>query len=596
MSKILQLLLIDDDELDRISIARALSKSPLRVEITEASTAADGLRKACSQTFDAILLDYNLPDQSGLDVLTLLRADTGRHSAIIMISRLEDEALAEQCIEAGAQDFLLKDEVNGRRLSRAIRQAKQRHSMEEALYDNYEHLRRMVGRDRLTGLASRYSFELSLQQAIARAQRNQTPLALLLLDLDHFKRINDSMGYAAGDEVLKHLAQRLALTTRKSDTLARLGDDKFVILAQSLGHTAQANLLVARALAALQTPIIINSVELVVTASMGVVAFLGDAQSAEDLIRCAEIAVQTAKKDGSNRASFYSEAQQQAIEQHANSVPELKTALAQQQLVLYYQAQVSAENEEIVGMEALLRWKHPQRGLLTPDKFMVVAEDTGLIIPIGEWVLRTACLQLKAWKQRFVSPELRLTVAVNLSAIQILNENLLSTVSQILSESQLEPDCLELEITESALIADPEYVVFILEQLVALGVTLSLDDFGTGYSSLQHLKLFPVRVLKVDKGFVSTIGQSKHSERLLAAIIHFARALDLTVVAEGVETREHANFCRDKGCNILQGYYFARPMPAEDFAAKFLNLLPDSPLDDGAASLVPPKPDTKQPK
>ncbi len=596
MSKILQLLLIDDDELDRISIARALSKSPLRVEITEASTAADGLRKACSQTFDAILLDYNLPDQSGLDVLTLLRADTGRHSAIIMISRLEDEALAEQCIEAGAQDFLLKDEVNGRRLSRAIRQAKQRHSMEEALYDNYEHLRRMVERDRLTGLASRYSFELSLQQAIARAQRNQTPLALLLLDLDHFKRINDSMGYAAGDEVLKHLAQRLALTTRKSDTLARLGDDKFVILAQSLGHTAQANLLVARALAALQTPIIINSVELVVTASMGVVAFLGDAQSAEDLIRCAEIAVQTAKKDGSNRASFYSEAQQKAIEQHANSVPELKTALAQQQLVLYYQAQVSAENEEIVGMEALLRWKHPQRGLLTPDKFMVVAEDTGLIIPIGEWVLRTACLQLKAWKQRFVSPELRLTVAVNLSAIQILNENLLSTVSQILSESQLEPDCLELEITESALIADPEYVVFILEQLVALGVTLSLDDFGTGYSSLQHLKLFPVRVLKVDKGFVSTIGQSKHSERLLAAIIHFARALDLTVVAEGVETREHANFCRDKGCNILQGYYFARPMPAEDFAAKFLNLLPDSPLDDGAASLVPPKPDTKQPK
>lgn len=570
MSAPLSLLLIDDDELDRQSIVRALKRASIELNISQSATAADGLALAAAKQFDAILLDYRLPDMDGIEVLRQLRSGRFEGVAVIMLSRYEDDVVAEQCMEAGAQDFLLKDEVNGRRLTRAVRQAKQRYTMEQQLKSSHEELRVMAEHDPLTGLANRRGFEIALHAAIARSRRSETRLAVLLLDLDDFKIINDTVGHDAGDQVLIQTALRLQAAVRDGDFLGRLGGDEFIVLAVDMKHDEETSVLADRLIDVIGKPILINDSEHIVTASIGVALLGEDSDGSTDLLKHADIAMYRAKQGGRNQSHFYSEQLNSMAHYRATMRQDMRKALARGEFRIYYQALVKASDQTLMGMEALLRWHHPRLGILAPGEFLEIAEETGLIVNIGNWVLQSACKQLVEWRSRLPENYSHLVLAVNLSAAQMRDKGFLGMVEEALSDSQLTADSLELEITENALIEYPAGAAAMLSALAQQGVSVSLDDFGTGYSSLQHLKTFPVKVLKIDKGFVAAIGQDVNSDRLLVAMIRFARALELKIVAEGVETMEQATFCCESGCDLLQGFRYSTPVPAEQFEASFL--------------------------
>ncbi len=569
MNSPLRLLLIDDDELDRRAVARALRQSQVLCDIAQAATAEAGLRLAIEQPFDAILLDYRLPDRDGLDVLQLLRSAERVDAAVIMLSHVEDETVAERCLEAGAQDFLLKGDINGRRLARALRQARQRHSIENELIRSREQLRLLSEHDPLTGLANRRGFEMFLEAAIARARRGNDRLAILLLDLDDFKSINDTLGHDAGDVVLKEIARRLNAAVRDSDLLCRLGGDEFAVLMTNFDENEQVRLLADRIIALLQEPIHLDESEHVVTTSIGIAVLDTCAENVVDLLKCADVAMYQAKQDGRNQSRYYSPALQESVQIRASMKQDMKKALERGEFKVYYQAQIDSADASLGGMEALLRWQHPVHGLLSPAAFLPVAEETGLIVDIGNWVLRESCRQLKEWQLRWPTRCPKLAIAVNLSAVQIRQNTLPDAVKHVLTEFALEASSLELEITESTLIRDTSATAAMLAMIVDQGVALSLDDFGTGYSTLDHLKMFPISVLKIDKSFVATIGLGEKSERLLVATIAFAKALQMKVVAEGVETHEQAEFCIQHGCDLLQGFFYSRPIPAHDFEAAY---------------------------
>lgn len=566
----MRLLLIDDDELDRLAVIRALKKSTTPHEICECANAADGLRKSAEENFDVILLDYRLPDMDGLAVLRQLRSGNFAEVAVVMLSSIEDDAVAEQCFEAGAQDFMLKDEVNGRRLIRAVRQAKQRYEIERALQNSHDQLRILAERDPLTGLSNRRGFDLALKAAIAHAKRNRESIALVLIDLDDFKTVNDTLGHEAGDKLLVELSVRLREMVRDSDFICRLGGDEFLILATSVQKEEQIALLVERLNNALHNPIRINGTDILVTASIGV-ALLGQrADNADELFKCADIAMYRAKQNGRNQSHFYNEQLDALVKHKAKIKLDLYKALTENEFKLYYQVKINAADGSIGGAEALVRWQHPELGLLMPNDFISIAEDCGLIVRLGVWILREACRQMNEWRSRIPAAAQLPNVSVNLSAIQIRNHHFLAEVKKALADFQLQPQHIELEITENALIRDSGLAGELLNTLSHMGIHIALDDFGTGYSSIQHLKAFPIDVLKIDKEFVSSIGRDASHEKLLTAIIKFAKALDLIVVAEGIETRDQAHFCHEAGCDMLQGYFYSRPIPAADFEAQFL--------------------------
>jgi len=567
----MNLLLIDDDELDRLSVIRALKQSDYELTISQCASAAEGYKLVANEQFDAILLDYRLPDQDGIEVLRALRGGRLAKAAVVMLSRHEDPVMVESCLEAGAQDFLLKDEVTGRRLTRAISLARQRYTMEEALKLSHEKLRVLSEHDVLTGLINRRGFELSLNCLLSVAKRDNRGLAVLLLDLDDFKSVNDTLGHAVGDQLLIEIAQRMRPIVRSGDVLSRLGGDEFVVIANGLESNEQASVLADRLIHVLQTPIVLNAIELVITASVGIAVLDEKTDNGDELLKHADVAMYRAKKDGRNQYRFYSETLHAKVQYTTSLKRDLHKAVANQELVMHYQPQFNAVDESLSGMEALVRWNHPRLGLLGPSDFIGIAEETGLIIEIGNWVLNESCRQLKEWMGRFPMQSKQLTIAVNLSAIQLVHYSLVEEIERALTTHQLLPQRLELEITENALIDEQKGAVVTLTELAARQINLTLDDFGTGYSSMHHLKLFRINILKIDREFVSVIGESVEADRLLIAIIRFAQALRLKIVAEGVETPEQARFCRQHGCQVLQGYHYSRPLSHESFERTFFD-------------------------
>jgi diguanylate cyclase len=566
----LSLLLIDDDELDRLAITRTLRKSSVSCDVAYAETAAMGLQMALGTKFDAILLDYRLPDENGLEVLRTLRGGAYEGVAVVMLSRYENESLAEECLEAGAQDFLLKEEVNSRHLTRVVMQARQRFQIEERLRYSLEQVRSMSEHDVLTGLMNRRGFERSLEGQLARARRRDGRLAILLLDLDDFKSVNDTMGHDAGDQLLIEVARRLTNISRDGDLLCRLGGDEFVVMMTNFDHDEQAIVLADRINANLREPIYVGSAEQTITASIGIAVLGNTTDNAADLLKYADLAMYQAKLEGRNKSRFYSVSLQEAVQFRSIIKNDLQRALEKDELHIYYQPQIRSADGSLHGMEALLRWHHPRLGVLAPGVFLPIAEETGLIVDIGAWVLQEGCRQLSAWRARY-APELAdLRLAINLSAVQIKRDQLEHTVMSALADNALPANCLELEITESMLIEVNSSTVEMLSNISAQGVAMSLDDFGTGYSSLDHLKLFPIGILKIDKSFVSAVGEGGKSERLFLAIIAFAKALNMHIVVEGVETQEQAEYCIAHQCDLLQGYFYSKPIPAVEFEAAFL--------------------------
>ncbi|MGA2522350.1 MAG: EAL domain-containing protein, partial [Acidimicrobiales bacterium] len=432
---------------------------------------------------------------------------------------------------------------------------------EEALAHAYLH-------DALTGLPNRTLFTYRLAYALAKGKSAPGSVAVLVLDLDRFKAINDGVGHEVGDEVLVAVAARLQHADGSAEVIARLGGDEFLVLFDGDDAEKQALAFSHRVLHALRVPISAGDGEVFITASIGIACTTARVTEATPLLSNADAAMYQAKKRGGRTVEVFGEAMRMRVLERMNTEHSLHRALERSELRLFYQPVVDIGGSRAVGVEALLRWEHPEQGLVAPNRFIPVAEESGLIIPIGAWVLHEACTQLSVWRTgRHGAP--RGAVEVNLSARQIDHPDIVSTVERILEDTGLPPDNLTLEITESALMNDAVSALRVLRALKALGVMLAIDDFGTGYSSLSHLQRFPLDILKIDKSFVDELGADRGGPEIVAAVIKLAHALDLQVIAEGVETERQLEVLRRLDCDLAQGYLFSRPVPADELVGKF---------------------------
>jgi len=427
---------------------------------------------------------------------------------------------------------------------------------------NQEKLEHLANHDPVTGLPNRLLMNDRLRQMMLSAQRSNNIVAVALVDLDHFKLINDTFGHNCGDQLLQTMAQRMLDCVRESDTVVRLGGDEFVLLLSGAGRGEAMSQVVQRLLQKVSRPSQIEGRELSVSCSVGVSIFPRDGRDVQTLLKNADTAMYKAKEFGRNNFQFYSTDMNAAIAARLEMQSALRHAVEHQQFALLYQPKLDLVSGRLAGMEALLRVKDEQGGLSLPENFIQLAEETGLIVPIGEWVMREACTFNKSLQERGLPP---MRVAINLSARQLTRYDLVRAVEQALSEAQLPAECLELELTESMVMHDPDGVISILAQLKALGVQLSIDDFGTGYSSLNYLKRFPVSSLKIDQSFVHDLGQEENASAIVKAVISLGHSLDMKVIAEGVETQKQLSFLLENRCDAIQGFLFSRPLAAAEF-------------------------------
>jgi diguanylate cyclase (GGDEF)-like protein len=429
---------------------------------------------------------------------------------------------------------------------------------ERASAQRIEH---MAYHDALTSLPNRTLFSRMLEQSLLDARRARKQLAVMFIDLDRFKNINDTLGHEAGDALLKDVAARLRTALRASDRVARLGGDEFVVLVTEIDDDTALPTVANKVIAAVARPCRLGDQDFRVTASIGISVYPIDGLDEPTLMKHADIAMYQAKEDGRNGFAFYSDDLNHHSVERLAFESNLRHALEDRQFEIHYQPKVDCKTGRITGVEALLRWRHPDLGLVPPSKFIPVAEETGLIVPIGRWVLRNACRQLMAWR-RAGFPAMRM--AVNLSGRQFADDRLLDDVRTILAETALPPDSLEIEITESVLMADVRKTRAVLKAFRALSIRLSVDDFGTGYSSLSNLKRFPVDTIKVDRSFVRDLATNDEDKAIANAIIAMGRTLGMSIVAEGVETDAQASFLRDQGCDEIQGFFYSRPVPPSE--------------------------------
>lgn len=429
-------------------------------------------------------------------------------------------------------------------------------------------LRYQANFDGLTDLPNRSLFMDRLSQGLVRVRREGTALALLFIDLDRFKNINDTLGHSAGDKLLVAVAKELRGCIRESDTIARFGGDEFAVILSPIYGPKNASTVGQNLLKVLSQPFDIDGYEAIVGGSIGITLYPNDGTTAEELVKNADAAMYRAKEQGRNNYQFFTSEMQQAALARMTLERDLRYAVERKELLLYFQPQLGVRSGYVAGLEVLVRWLHPTRGMVSPVDFISLAEDTGLIVGIGEWVLRSACQQFHRWQERGIAPE---RMAVNVSGRQFNARNFVSTVREILNESGLDPHCLELELTESVLMKDEERVIDTLNQLRAMGILISIDDFGTGYSSLSYLKRFPISTLKIDRSFVMDTPGDSDDSAIVKAIIDMAHTLKMEVVAEGVENEQQVEFLRGLDCDYIQGYLYGRPMPGEQ-CGKFLTL------------------------
>lgn len=421
-----------------------------------------------------------------------------------------------------------------------------------------QHLRYLANYDSLTKLPNRTLFRDRLEHAMAYARRYNHLVVLMFLDLDRFKSINDSLGHLVGDQLLQAVSERLRSCAREGDTVARLGGDEFTIVMEGIVDVGDADIAVKKVLNAMSKSFVLEGHDVFVTTSIGVTIYPTDSEDIESLITNADTAMYRAKQAGRNNYQFYTEDMNTRAIESLLLQNNLRKALDEEEFLLFYQPQIDMTSGDMIGMEALIRWKHPELGILAPKQFISIAEETGLIIPIGEWVLRKVCMQLKEWQDKGLT---YLRMSINLSACQFRQRNLVDSISSIIKDTGVNPRMIELEITEGVLIEDEETAVDVLNQLKSIGINISIDDFGTGYSSLSYLKRFPLNTLKIDKSFISDISTDPENAAIAEAIIALGHSLRLKVIAEGVETQEQLSFLSPRGCDEVQGFYFSEPLP-----------------------------------
>ncbi len=555
----LTLLLIEDNPGDARLIEMFLAEAAGATYVVHrADRLSTALERLGLGGIDVALVDLSLPDSQGLDTLGRVMGHAPS-VPIVVLTGLDDDALADKAVQAGAQDYLAKGKVDTEILTRSLRYAIDRKQAQARLQE-------LAFFDALTGLPNREQFRSLLSHAAARCARSGDQMAVLFLDLDNFKLINDTLGHPVGDLVLEEVAKRLGNSVRRSDvvarwgsTLARWGGDEFIVLLERISCAEDGARVAQRILDNLRAPFTIQGRDVFVTASLGICLFPADAGDEDGLIRCADTAMFAAKEHG-NMFRFYSgEMQTKAIEQLALETA-LQQALPRQEFSLHYQPIVETRTGGIVQFEALLRWQHPEQGWIPPSKFIPIAERTGLIIPIGEWILATACAQLKAWHAEGFTG---LRVAINVSRRQLHQPGYVDRVAGILANAGVAPSSVEFELTETLLMEEITETLHILQALKRMGILLTIDDFGTGYSSLSYLRRLPVSALKIDQSFVRDLPTNTEAAAIVRAITTLAQGLKLKVIAEGVETEAQAEFLQAERCDECQGYHLGRPSPAE---------------------------------
>jgi diguanylate cyclase (GGDEF)-like protein/PAS domain S-box-containing protein len=687
IKKLLKLLLLVEDNPGDARLLREMlnESSTHRTEMKQAASMSEAERHLAKELFDIVLLDLGLPDAQGLEAVRRARA-VAPHVPLVVLTGLDDETLATRALQEGAQDYLIKGQIETRGLLRALRYAIERKTMEEALFvvkeraqvtlncigdavvctdisgnitflnlvaekmtgwpweeavgrpmdevfriqdavtrevtpnpmdavvglnrtvhlpsncilvrrDGFEtpiedsvapihdregkatgavivfrdvsatramaeQMTHSAQHDFLTGLPNRMLLNDRVNQAITSAPRHSKKVAVLFLDLDGFKHINDSLGHPIGDKLLQSIAKRLVGCVRGSDTVSRQGGDEFVVLLSEMEQQEDAAISALRMLEAVSQAHSIDQHDLHITASIGLSVYPDDGLDAETLIKNADTAMYQAKENGRQSYQFFKSAMNVRAVERQSIEESLRRALERKEFSLHFQPKVRLATGEITGAEALIRWTHPTRGPVSPATFIPVAEDCGLILPIGQWVLREACKQARAWLDAGLPLG---TIAVNISSMEFRDDNFLESVFTTLSETGLDPKSLELELTESVLMKRAESAASVLKTLRARGVRIAVDDFGTGYSSLSYLRKFPIDALKIDQSFVRQITSAPDDTTIVTAVISMGRSLKLRVVAEGVETREELEFLRSHHCEEAQGYYFSRPVLPRQF-------------------------------
>jgi diguanylate cyclase (GGDEF)-like protein/PAS domain S-box-containing protein len=684
--KTIRILLVEDNPGDA-RLLREMFNEPAswKCDLTHHESMANAVAHLGAHPVDIVLLDLGLPDAQGLGAVRRAHSAAPR-LPLVVLTGLDDESLAAQALQEGAQDYLIKGQIETRGLLRALRYAIERKLMEEALFEEKEraqvtlncigdavlstdvwghvnyinpvaesmtgwsrtdavghpiedvlqiidantrkamqnptasailenktlgltpncilvrrdgvesdiedsaapiHDRRgrvtgavMVFRDvseartlsrrmsflaqhdSLTQLSNRMVLNDRLTQAIAMARRHGQKLAVLFLDVDRFKHINDSLGHAIGDRLLQSVSQRLLTCVRRSDTVSRQGGDEFVILLSEVARAQDAAVCADKVLLSLSTPHRIDEHDLHITVSIGIATYPDDGMDTETLMKNADFAMYEAKENGRNNYKFFKPAMNvRAIERQSLETG-LRQAIEQREFVLHYHPLMNLNTGAITGAEALVRWRHPERGLVPPLHFIPIAEESGLIVPIGRWVIFEACRQAQAWEKAGRPP---MRISVNVSAVELRNKDFVASVRDVLTETGLNPSHLELELTETFLMQDWKSTATVLHALKDMGVQLALDDFGTGYSSLSYLKRFPIDTLKIDQSFVRDLTTDADDASIVSAVISMGKSLHKRVVAEGVETREQLAFLQQQNCPEAQGYYFSKPVVAGDF-------------------------------
>jgi len=553
---VIRVLLVEDDREDAILVRGMVALSePDRFIVVHVDSLTEARHRASAEVFDVLLLDLSLPGLPGLAGLSAAQSAVPG-VPIVAMAGPADESLAMMAMDMGAQDYLVKRP--GNRLSSArIRRAMERnHDQAVAAVRD--------ARDPVTGLTNRDAFRDALHLARSAADKGDAPFTLMLIDLDRFRAVNEVLGHAGGDQFLRAVAERLERNLPESDVLARLGGDEFAVLAFDTPALEDGANRAQGLLEVLSRPYHLDSHELFVTPSIGITLYPSDAENVDEVMKKAESALFAAKKRGRNNFQWHDPESEPPALERMKLESALRRALDRDEFLLYYQAQVDLASGAVTGTEALLRWDHPQLGLVSPGQFIWLAEETGLIVPIGEWVIETACKQARAWDRSGLPP---LRMVVNLSARQFRQPRLVESITATLSRHKLPADRFAVEITEGALMDDTRHTRTALAELREAGVRISIDDFGIGYSSLGYLKRFPVDILKIDQSFVRDLATDPGDQAITRAILALGRGLGLDVVAEGVEQPSQLAFLRAEGCPGVQGYLLSRPKPARQFEA-----------------------------
>jgi len=565
----LKVLIVEDSENDALLIVRELRKGGYEPDYCRVETANDLRVQLENDQWDLVITDHNLPGFSSIDALHVVKG-SGQDIPVIIVSGVIGEDVAAETMRAGAHDYVMKD--NLKRLvpaiERELRDARMRQEKKQA----EKALSHLSQHDSLTNLANRAALVGLLTGALSSAHLRNTSLALLYIDLDRFKVINDTYGFEIGDKVLQEVAHRLRYCARYNDTLARYGSDEFILIIENISGKEEAMVLAEMVINQLSAPYIIDGHDVHIRASVGVALSDDSGFEAEELIHNADAAMYQAKSMGRNNYQIYSQAMNEKAEHRRYLELSLHRAMESNELVVYFQPQVDLTKGKIRGAEVLLRWKHSTLGLIPPDQFIDLLEETGLIIAVGEWVLRSASQLWMQWIEQGLIPY-NAVLSVNISSYQFTSE-LVDMVARVLNDIGIPAELVDLEITEGTLMSNTSESEQALAALKNLGIQISIDDFGMGYSSLSYLTRFPVDCLKIDKSFIIGVEDNKNNAVIARAIIGLADSLGLRVIAEGVENQQSSEFLLGNGCFVHQGFLFSKPLPPDEFIEKVKNILP----------------------